>query len=126
MSDDIKAWLGFGASVITAVVIGWLMRGFVLAVAWGWFVSPVFNVRHLSIGEAIGLSLFASILVPVGQNQQPSSTPSFDDYSVGVVVAISSAMIIGAAAFLPLVMLAIAWGWHMVVTGPGQSWPWLN
>ena len=48
-----------GVVVLGALVllIGAIVYGFVVAKLWIWFVVPVFDIRPISIPEAIGLSL---------------------------------------------------------------------
>ena len=37
-----------------------IVDGLVVSTLWNWFAVPLFEVRHLTIGQAIGLSLIVS------------------------------------------------------------------
>lgn len=52
--------------LVFAGLVGWIvalacLRGWVLTVLWAWFVVPALHVTPLSIPEAIGLGLVASM-----------------------------------------------------------------
>lgn len=54
--------------VITGVTIGLVVillitiwQGFVISRLWQWFIVPLFEVKGLSIPQAIGLALFAGM-----------------------------------------------------------------
>jgi putative Mn2+ efflux pump MntP len=50
---------------VTSATIGVLaavMSGWVITYLWQWFVMPVFDIRSISIVEAIGISMIASFL----------------------------------------------------------------
>jgi hypothetical protein len=40
-----------------------IVRGVVIAALWGWYITPWFGVRPVSVVEAIGLSIFATLLI---------------------------------------------------------------
>ena len=44
------------------VVPGFLLYGWILKVTWGWFVVPALGIDELSIRNALGLALIASLL----------------------------------------------------------------
>lgn len=52
-----KAWFGF-----TVFFVGIILKGFVLTILWGWFVSDIFGLRRLSIAEALGVALLVGAL----------------------------------------------------------------
>jgi riboflavin transporter FmnP len=59
MNNDNKGWACLGVSLfaVLSVVIGVIMRGWMLSVLWGWFVIPLFeSAPQLTIVTAIGLS----------------------------------------------------------------------
>lgn len=43
--------------IVALIICSVLLRGFVLSILWGWFISPVFNLPNLSILQAIGISM---------------------------------------------------------------------
>lgn len=64
MSDE-RETPDFGAivAIFVALVPDILLTGWVLSVAWGWFVAPVFGVP-LTVGQAVGLGMFKAIAMP--------------------------------------------------------------
>jgi hypothetical protein len=38
------------------------INGLVIVTTWGWFIVPIFDVREIGLAEAVGLSIFASII----------------------------------------------------------------
>ena len=64
MKDE-NVWftcLGLILFAIISIVVGTLMNGWAVSVLWGWFVVPIFSVEPLSVLQACGLALVASIL----------------------------------------------------------------
>jgi len=45
--------------------VGILVRGWVVAVLWGWFIAPVFDLALITTLQAFGLSLTLCFLRPV-------------------------------------------------------------
>lgn len=43
-----------------------LLRGWVIALLWGWYVTDYFGARPLTIVEAVGLGILASLFTPSG------------------------------------------------------------
>jgi len=82
--------------VIAGIVIATIANGFVLKTLWVWFAVPLFPVPHLSIPQALGLSLVGEVLVGTtgvkkeGQPEEPGAA---------VVTAV----------LRPLVVLAVGW-----------------
>lgn len=44
------------------MIVSVLLRGWALAILWGWFVVPIFELPSLTIAEAIGISMIMSFL----------------------------------------------------------------
>jgi hypothetical protein len=47
---------------VCLMVISTILRGYVLATLWGWFVAPTFHITSLSIPVAIGMSVLVSMM----------------------------------------------------------------
>jgi hypothetical protein len=54
---------GFVSVVWSIKLISIIINGWVLAMMWGWFVVPTFNLSQISIPEAIGISLIIYFLI---------------------------------------------------------------
>ena len=54
--------LGALTLVVTAVVVGVTVRGWVLATMWVWFIVPIFHLPPLTIPQAIGVSMVLALL----------------------------------------------------------------
>lgn len=54
----------FGAlvSIPALLAISTILNGWVLVYLWLWFISPVFGLAELTLGQAIGLSMVVSFL----------------------------------------------------------------
>jgi hypothetical protein len=101
------AYLGFAFFSI-AVMLSIPINGFVIATTWGWFIVPIFEVREISLAEAVGLSIFASII------SQPrpfnlSKNTGDDDSTVMVWRMIGN---MASQVFGPALTLMGAWVWH--------------
>ena len=64
------------ALAVVLIVAASLIRGYVLAVLWRWFVVAPFGVRPLGIAEAIGLCLVVRVLVPFDATGRPKAEES--------------------------------------------------
>ena len=65
----------FAAAAI--VVLGAIMRGFVLKKLWGWFVIPLFpSAPAVSIAQAIGISLVVGYLTHQDSESKSESSAS--------------------------------------------------
>jgi phosphate/sulfate permease len=47
----------FAGLALSAIINGW-----VLSILWGWFITPVFGIPAISVGQAIGLAMVVSYL----------------------------------------------------------------
>lgn len=80
------------------VVIGTILRGWVLSILWKWFIVSAFGLPALSISAAIGVSIVASLLTF-------QYIYSRDDRSDSEKIAGGLGVSIGA----PLLILAMGW-----------------
>lgn len=48
--------------LIAVLALALVYIGWAFSILWGWFVAPVFDLREISIPEAIGLSLTVGLL----------------------------------------------------------------
>lgn len=48
---------------LIGIVISTILQGIVFSSLWKWFVVSIFEVKELSIGQAIGLSFFLSCVI---------------------------------------------------------------
>jgi hypothetical protein len=55
--------VGVGAIVVTGILASSLVHGLVITKMWIWFIVPLFEIRPISIPEAIGLSMLGSLFV---------------------------------------------------------------
>ena len=62
--DGLKAvgCIGILLGVIALVVVGIILNGYVLSIAWAMFIAPKFGLPNLTISEAIFLSSFISYM----------------------------------------------------------------
>ena len=56
---------GFGKFVtfIVTTVLTVLLQGWIIAKFWAWFIIPIFPVKPLSLIQAIGFSMFVSLMI---------------------------------------------------------------
>jgi hypothetical protein len=83
---------------VTSVILGTLLRGWVISKLWIWFIVP-FGTPQISLPHALGVALilsFASI------HQIDTKTKTKDDRIAEYVVII----------FLPLLTLLMGWIYH--------------
>lgn len=57
-------WDGIGKFFVggIATIIALAFSGWAVSLGWAWYISPLFGVRGISIGEAVGLTFFAMFL----------------------------------------------------------------
>ena len=82
------------------VVVASIVRGWVLTYLWQWFILPVFDVRDITIVEAIGLSMVVTFLTV--QQQQTKDERDGTEKASDLVAAI----------IYPFLVLVIAWIVH--------------
>lgn len=59
-------------AVIAAAIVGMVWSGYVMAILWGWFAVPIFNVAHISTFEASGLILMVALATAKYRNNVKS------------------------------------------------------
>lgn len=78
--------------------------GYVLTVLWGWFISPHFGLKELSIPLAIGVAALVSLICPVAISRKNNKDEDFAAdlmFALGIAVARPSfALLTGAIAHL--------------------------
>jgi hypothetical protein len=72
MTDDsqdssAEFWIG-----LLLLVPATLLNGLVIAVLWSWFVVSNFHLPSLTVAEAIGLWLLASLFTPTPHDDRPA------------------------------------------------------
>jgi len=82
------AVLGIFTLAFVLIVVGVLLKGYVLTVLWGWFVVTTFGLPALSLASAIGIALTVSFLTHQVIEQQEKKRDIADSvvHSVGVTV----------------------------------------
>ena len=95
--------VGIGALMVG----GYLWRGYVLSILWGWFAVPIFHLPRLSIASAIGISIVVGFLT----YQTPEDVEKPDRTQVHVW---TRAVIL--VTLLPAISLGVGWVVHMFVT----------
>lgn len=99
MSKDKTTAKGCLVMLVTAPLTA-LLNGYALATLWRWFVIPQFHLPALSIGCAIGFSIFVRLITY-------QSDASYSDLDKSDVERMINAVI---AAFL-LPSLSLGFGW---------------
>lgn len=79
------------------------VRGWVLVIAWGWFVVPFFGLQPLNIPLAIGLILIWGFISGTESRKSDSQKSELDKW----------AELLGLGVFYPLIFLGIAWVIHL-------------
>jgi hypothetical protein len=78
-------WIIGIAATLIALLVGALIRAYVIAQLWGWFMAPAFHVPEITMSTAFGLSLFASLFLPPPQtpDSEGMDTPALIGKLVG-------------------------------------------
>jgi hypothetical protein len=85
------------------------VNGLLIAATWAWFIVPIFDVRQISVTEAIGLSIFVFAILP-GQ-PIPKSIPE-PGLSQNAQLIKSALGAINHQLIRPLMALLFGWAWH--------------
>lgn len=86
-------------------IVGTFVRGLCISSMWSWFISPVFQIRYINLYEAVGISLFFSMLFPfnlAAKNSIEKDSSASNIFFTGVGVSI-----IG-----PIVSLILSYFWY--------------
>ncbi len=70
---------GYATIILCALIVGILLRGWVLCVLWGWFVVPFFNLPPLTMPMAIGLSFFSLYFFNTGDIEDENMIKRFNN-----------------------------------------------
>ena len=97
--DAVLKAFGAVALVVTAVVVGVTVRGWVLATMWVWFIVPIFHLPSLTIPQAIGVSMVLALLT------KDTASNADDKKSTAEKWAHAGATILVA----PVVTLGLGW-----------------
>jgi len=98
-----KWTIGIAATLI-ALLVGAVVRAYVIAQLWGWFVAPAFHVPEISMSTAFGLSLFAGLFLPPPQT--PDTTGMDTPELIGKLVGLFLGQLLGYGFALVLGGLA--------------------
>ena len=90
-----------GFTLLLAVPLTTLLRGWALSVLWAWFVTPFFGIKLLPIGYALGLAILVGYLVPSTECQKEDDSLKSTTEKIITVLA--------KAILAPL--LAVGMGW---------------
>ena len=52
-----------GIIVLILTVVGIAVKGFVIAILWGWFIVPIFGGPELSIMQAVGMAFTVQFII---------------------------------------------------------------
>ncbi len=77
--------IGYITTFLITMLIGSLIQGYTISILWGWFISPLFELKILSIQMAIGMSLFISYTTnhqKIEENKQSFSKQMFSSMSL--------------------------------------------
>lgn len=76
-------------------LVGAIMNAWALSMLWGWFIVPIFKAPALSIVQAIGVALIATLLT---SHLQPKTNKSKDFTDL-----------VGKAIVYPIITVCIGW-----------------
>lgn len=97
MKDEDKApsWMVALLLVLTPAFVVW--RGYAMSLLWAWLIVPTFDVRPLTIAQALAVSFVARVVVLEHKDTTPDLT---------VERVIESA---GRCVFAPAFFILLAW-----------------
>jgi hypothetical protein len=107
---------------VVALVAGLAARAILIAYTWLWFIGPVFRVAPLTYLQAVGLSMFSGALFLPWLAPRANVEFAKDSEPAGFVRIAWEAL--GRAVITPLIILAIAWGWHTATLSSGYLAQW--
>lgn len=95
----------FVPALFLILAISSILNGWVLSILWGWFISPVFGIPVITVGQAIGLAMVVSYLT---YQHVDSNTRKNDktEFYVNIMVAV---------LLRPLITLGIGYIVHLFV-----------
>jgi hypothetical protein len=96
--------LSFG-TILASIPI----NGMVISIIWGWFIAPIFNLREITISQAVGISIFISLFTTPGMTKNAERKATTNEASA-IQEAIS--LTITRLFLIPIGTLVIAWIWR--------------
>jgi hypothetical protein len=82
-----------------AIALGYVWKGFVLTILWGWFMVPTFGLQPLAIAPAIGVSIVVGYLTHQRHQNDGEKGGSLE----------RTAEIFGYMAMMPALALLVGW-----------------
>lgn len=101
----VLAIFGLIPALFLVLALSSILNGWVLSILWGWFISPVFGVPLITVGQAIGLAMVISYLT----YQHVDSNTKKEDTTTQYV------SIFVALILRPFITLGIAYIVHLFV-----------
>jgi hypothetical protein len=108
---DIAKWI-FGFALVSIVSVP--VYGLLISATWAWFIAPIFGIREISMAEGIGLSFFVTALMFPSISGNLTLKPGVDD-GIRTIAAKGLGQAIGQGVVAPVLLLSLAWVWHLVV-----------
>lgn len=85
-------------AVVVGLIVLLLYEGWIFQTLWGWFVATTFGIQALSLPQALGLSIFVSLItwkLPPKEDPNQTSTESFVRASVIPILSWTVLLLIG-------------------------------
>lgn len=95
--------------IFAVMALATVARGFVLSLAWGWFVVPALHVVALGWKHAIGVTFVVGLFFPVKKEEGKTAFDRADSWGEGVAIATFETLMV------PAVMLFVGWVIHQFV-----------
>lgn len=90
--------------IIIVSIISIFVSGLCISLMWGWFISPVFNTRPISVYESVGISLFLSaLLYPIVSKNNTKGDESLSQLA---------SLYFGKYVLFPLIYLFLSYVWY--------------
>jgi membrane-associated protease RseP (regulator of RpoE activity) len=97
-----KVFIPVGRFTIGAALLALnlLLRGYVIAWFWAWFVAPVWNFAYLSVYQAIGISFFVSLFTLRTDRRKPKPEEEYSHPFMAFMSLVLHLMILGCGWIL--------------------------
>jgi hypothetical protein len=92
------AGLGLLTGVAVWMVVGTILRGWVISILWKWFIVSAFGVPALGIAAAIGVALLVGTMAHQYTHTEDNRTDGQ-----------KAASAVGASILAPLFLLGLGW-----------------
>jgi hypothetical protein len=93
-------WFAVVAGGIVAMIVGAVVRAYVVAKLWGWYMVAAFGLPQISMTTAFGLSLIMAVFVPT-----PTPPKSDDEGGIPELLGQLFGLIIGPLIGYALLLL---------------------